>query len=123
MPQAKDVASGTLSRSSVIVQSIRTVRIDEKLDKHFCQGVLEIALSPRSIARLSTPEGQAALARSFDTRSVRIGESRATQDIRFTSRFGEDGKHFVEMGGFQGLAELAFRFTAPEVADQLSTSK
>ena len=124
MPQAKDIAAGIMSRSSVTVQSIRTVRIDEKIDKHFCQGVMELELSPRSIATLGTPKGQALLAQGFDTRSVRIAGNKVAQDIRFTSQMIDDGnQHFAELGGFQGLAELAFRFTASEVAEQLSPKR
>jgi hypothetical protein len=124
MPRSRDIASGVVSKSSVAVQSIRTVRIDETIGKHFCQGVMEIELSPRGLASLNAPDGQAWRAKSFDTRDVRIAGNKATYDIRFTSQLAEDGKrHLVEMGGFQGLAEIAFKFTTPEVADQLGTGK
>ena len=119
-PRAKDIVSGVMAKSSVTVQSIRTARIDEKSDKHFCEGVLEIQLSPRSIAYLNTPEGRALLAKGFDTRNIRIEGNKATREIRYTSQGADDGKrHFAEAGNFQGLAELAYRLTAPEIADQL----
>jgi len=119
-PRAKDIVSGVMARSSVTVRSIRTASTEKDAGKHFCEGILEIELSPRSIAYLNTPEGRAMLAKGFDTRTVRIEGNKAARDVRYTSHTTDDGKqHFVEAGNFQGLAELAYRLTAPEIADQL----
>lgn len=96
-PQAQDMYRGIISRIAVNVRSIRTAEMDRQIGKYYCEGTMEVRLSPKGAAVMSAPHAQAVLAQSAETRGVRVAGNTVTHEVRFTSQLTDDKKeHFVE---------------------------
>ena len=121
-PQAQQIYQGIMSRIAVSVRSIRTAEIDRQIGKHYCEGVLEVRLSPQGAAMMNAPHAQAVLAQSHETRGIRVAGNAVTHEVRFTSQLTDDRKeHYIEARGHEILAQLVFQLTAKEVGDQLAS--
>jgi hypothetical protein len=122
-PQAQEFSRSIMSKIAVNVRSIRTATIERQIGKHYCAGVMEVRLSPKAAAMINAPHAQTLLAQSPETKGVRIVGNTVTHDVEFTSQLTDDRKeHFVEAGGFQVLAELAFQLVGQEAVEQLAST-
>lgn len=121
-PQGQRLAAEILGLVPVNVLSVRTAKVVRSSRKHFCQGVLEIRLSPQGAAQMrNNPRGLAMMAQDPETRGLRFSGQNLSHDIQFSSQLTDDGKeHVVEMVGHGMLAEFVFQLTGPEAAERLS---
>lgn len=108
---------------AINVLSVRTAKVNQASGKQFCQGVLEVRLSPQGAAKMNNPRALAMMAQDPEMRGIRFSGKSVSHDIRFSSQLTDDGKeHFVEAVGHKVLAELVFQLVGPEAAERLTAN-
>lgn len=122
-PQGPRLASGIMDLIAVNVLSVRTAKANRTSGKQFCQGVLEVRLSPQGAAKMNNPRALAMMAQDPEMRGIRFSGKNVSHDIHFSTQLTDDGKeHFVEAVGHKMLAELVFQLVGPEAAERLAAN-